>query len=159
MRRLFDFIVIDIGHSFSDMNRKTLEISNHVFVVSLLSLPCLSNTGKLLASFEAWGYPSRQNTHVIINRHIPHSEISIQECEKNINKKVFWKLPNDYALTMSAINQGIPLCDVDGKAAVTKSFSGFAQKLMPADAQDSAGAGISFKKMPILKSLFRGSQQ
>lgn len=156
MRRLFDYIIIDAGHSLSDMGMKTLEHSDRVFLVSLLSLPCLSNTSKLLASFETWGYPSRQSTHVVINRYLPDSEISIKDCEKSINKNVFCRIPNDYGLTMSAINQGIPLMEVDGRAAVTKSFYSFAQALVPAVPGQAAHEGLFSKKLPAFKALLRG---
>jgi pilus assembly protein CpaE len=157
MRRLFDFIVIDVGHSFSDMNMKTLENSNHVFLVSLLNLPCLTNTSKLLGSFEDWGYPAPKNTHIIINRYLQNSEITLEDCEQSINKKIAWKFPNDYALTMSAINQGHSLCEVDEKAALTKSFLGFAQELVPSDAGQTVGEKVFFRKLPILNALFRGA--
>jgi len=156
MRRLFDYIVIDAGHAISDMGMKTLENSNSVFLVSLLSLPCLVNTSKMLESFDSWGYPAPHNTHVIINRYIHNSEISIEDCEKSIHKKVLWKIPNDYALTMSAINQGLPLLDVDAKSEITKSFSSFAQALLQIEPAPADKQGTFFKKMPILKNIFGG---
>ena len=158
MRRLFDFIIIDAGHTVSDMGMKTLENSNRVLLVSLLSLPCLSNTSKMLGSFDTWGYPSPQNTQVIINRYIPNSEISIEDCEQSIHKKILWKIPNDYALTMSAINQGLPLCDVDAKAEVTKSFITFAQALLQTEPAPAAEQGAFSKKLSIFKSIFGGSK-
>jgi pilus assembly protein CpaE len=156
MRRMFDFIIIDGGHSVSDIGMKTLENSNRVFLVSLLSLPCLTNTSKLLGSFATWGFPARQNTHIVINRYIHNSEISIEDCEQSISRKVFWKIPNDYALTMSAINQGLPLCEVDAKAEVTKCFSALAQELMQPESAHAAGQGKLLKKLPIFKSIFGG---
>jgi pilus assembly protein CpaE len=157
MRRLFDYILIDTGHSFSEINMKTLENSSRVFLVSLLSLPCLSNTTKILSAFDVCGFPSRQNTHFIINRYIPNSAISIQDCEKSINKKVLWKFPNDYAMTMSAINQGLPLNKVDGKSAITKSFHALAQELVPPDPGQSVRTAAPFKKLSRLTSIFRGA--
>jgi len=157
MRQLFDFIVIDAGHSFSDMSMKTLENSNRVFLISLLSLPCLTNTSKLLASFEGWGYPAPKNTHVIINRYLQGSEITLEDCEQSIKKKIAWKFPNDYALTMSAINQGRSLSEVDEKAALTKSFRAFAEDLVPSDSVQAAGEERFFGKLPIFKSIFRGA--
>ena len=156
MRQMFDYIIIDGGNSLSDMSLKTLEVSNRVFLVSLLSLPCLSNTGKLLRSFETWGYPPRDCTDIIINRHIKDSEISIQDAEKSINKKIFWKIPNDYASTMSAINQGIPLSEVDLKTAITRSFCDFAGELAPGGVAHKKIENEFFKKLWLLKPMFGG---
>jgi len=156
MRRLFDYIIIDAGHTISDLGMKTLENSNSVFLVSLLSLPCLANTSRMLESFDSWGYPAPHSTHVIINRYMQNSEISIEDCEKSIHKKVLWKIPNDYALTMSAINQGLPLLDVDAKAEVTKSFSAFSRTLLQIEPAPADEQGMFFKKLPIIKSIFGG---
>jgi pilus assembly protein CpaE len=158
MRRLFDYIVIDVGHTFSDMNMKTLENSNRVFLVSLLSLPCLSNTSKLLSSFDSWGFPSRNNTHIIINRYLQNSEISLEDCEKSINKKILWKFPNDYDLTMTAINQGRSLYEVDEKAVLTKSFAAFAKEIAPQPSSHKADEGMFSKNLSRFKTLFRGSK-
>jgi pilus assembly protein CpaE len=158
MRRLFDFIVIDVGHTFSDMNMRTLEHSDRVFLVSLLSLPCLSNTSKLLSSFEAWGYPARKDTHIIINRYLHKSEISLQDCEKSIKKKIFWKFPNAYDLTMTSINQGRSLFEVDERAEISKTFNAFASALAPSDATLTAKGGKPSKKLSYFKSIFRGSK-
>lgn len=158
MRRLFDYIVIDVGHTFSEMNMKTIENSNRVFLVSLLSLPCLSNTSKLLGSFDLWGFPARNNTHIIINRYLQNSEISLDDCEKSINKKLLWKFPNDYDLTMTAINQGRSLFEVDEKSALTKSFAAFANEITPDDSLHIAGKGMLSRNLSRFKTLFRGSK-
>ncbi len=156
MRRMFDFIIIDGGNSVSDMTLKTLEVSNRVFLISLLSLPCLSNTTKLLRSFEAWGYPPRESTDIVINRFIRDSEITIADAEKSTGKKIFWKIPNDYASTMSAINQGIPLPDVAARNAVTKNFWELARALAPGDAGNKEMEKEFFRKLRLLKPMFGG---
>jgi pilus assembly protein CpaE len=157
MRRLFDFIIIDAGHSFSDMSMKTLENSNHVFLVSLLSLPCLTNTSKLLGAFDSWGYPQPCNTHVIINRYLHDSDITLEDCEQTLNKKVAWKFPNDYSLTMSAINQGRALFEVNEKAALTKSFFSFAQECISSNPVRAGEQKKNVANLPIWKTLFRGA--
>jgi pilus assembly protein CpaE len=156
LRGLYDHIIIDAGHSLSDIIAKTLEASTRVFLISLLSLPCLSNTGKLLRSFEAWGYPRRDSTDVLINRYVK-TEISLQDGEKGINKKIFWKIPNDYESATRAVNQGTPLCDSAPKAAVTRSFSGLAGMLAPGNEAGRKSERVFFKKLRILKPMFKGA--
>jgi pilus assembly protein CpaE len=157
MRRMFDFIVIDGGNALGDLTQKTLEVSNRAFLVSLLSLPCLSNTAKLLRTFEAWGYPPRSATDIIINRHIRDSEISIGDAEKSTGRKIFWKIPNDYGTTMSAINQGVPLPELAPKSPVTRSFCELARELAPADEQSREMEKVFFRKLRILKPMFKGA--
>ena len=130
MQKMFDFVVIDGGQSLDATSLRILKMSNTVLLVSTLSLPCLSNTTKLLKSFHLLGYPSRERIRVIINRYLTKSEISLKDAEAGIDKKIFWTIPNDYRTTMSAINQGKPLCQWASKAAITKSMRGLAEALI-----------------------------
>ena len=79
MQRMFDFVVIDGGQSLDEASLKILEMSDIVFLISILSLPCLSNTKKLLESFHVLGYPSRERIKVVINRHLKNPEISLKD--------------------------------------------------------------------------------
>ncbi len=129
MQRMFDFVIIDAGQSLDATSLKILEISDIVLVVSILSLPCLSNTKRLLKSFSALGYPSKERTKVVINRHLNNPEITLKDSEAGINKEIFWTIPNDYRKTLSAINLGKPLSELASKAPITKSVRELAYAL------------------------------
>ena len=121
MQRMFDFVVIDGGQSLDDTSLRMLQMSDIVLLISILSLPCLSNTKKLLKSFHNLGYPSKERIKVIINRHLKNPEISLKDSEAAIDKEIFWAIPNDYRRTLSAINQGKTLSESASKAPITKS--------------------------------------
>ena len=129
MQSMFDFVVIDGGQSLDETSLKMLEMSDTVLLVSILSLPCLSNTKKLLRSFHSLSYPSRERIKVIINRHLKNPEISVKDSEVAIDQKIFWTIPNDYRRTLSAINQGKPLSELASKAPITKSVRELAYTL------------------------------
>jgi pilus assembly protein CpaE len=130
MQKMFDFVIIDGGQSLDETSLRILKMSDTVLLVSTLSLPCLTNTNKLLKSFYGLGYPSRERIRVIVNRYLTKSEISLKDAEAGIDKKIFWTIPNDYQTAMSAINQGKPLCQSASKAAITKSMRGLADALI-----------------------------
>lgn len=121
MQSMFDFVVIDGGQSLDETSLKILQMSDTVLLISILSLPCLSNTKKLLKSFHYLSYPSRERIKVIINRHLKNPEISVKDSETAIDEKIFWTIPNDYRRTLSAINQGKPLSQLASKAPISKS--------------------------------------
>jgi len=135
MQKMFDFVIIDGGQSLDATSLRILQMSDTVLVVSTLSLPCLTNTNKLLKSFYALGYPPRERIRVIINRYLTKSEISLKDAEAGIDKKIFWTIPNDYRTAMSAINQGKPLCQWASKAPITKSMRGLADALIKGEAK------------------------
>jgi pilus assembly protein CpaE len=143
---MFDFVVIDGGQSLDETSLRILQMSNTVLLVSTLSLPCLTNTNKLLKSFDALGYPSRERTRVIINRYLAKSKISLKDAESSIKKKIFWTIPNDYRTTMSAINQGKPFCQSASKAAITKSMRGLAEALMKGKEKKKKGGWRFLKR-------------
>lgn len=129
MQRMFDFVVIDGGQSLDETSLKILQMSDTVLLVSILSLPCLSNTKKLLKSFYSLSYPSRERIKVIINRHLKNPEISVKDSEAALDEKIFWTIPNDYRRTLSAINQGKPLSQLASNAPITKSVRELAYAL------------------------------
>ncbi len=129
MRDMFDYVVIDAGQSFNDLCLKSVELSDDILLVSVLSLPCLANTNKLFRSFTDIGYLPRGRFKVIVNRYLKSSEISVKDAEDSISEPIFWTVPNDYRTSMAAINQGLPLYKVSAEAPITRSLTRLAQTL------------------------------
>jgi len=129
-RSMFDVVIIDGGHSLGRITSKTLEMSDRVLLISIMSLPCLSNTNKLLESFRTLGYPRREKIKIVVNRYEKNSEISLKDAEESVHSDIFWTLPNSYKTTMAAINQGKPLSDVAPNSSITRSLKKLADTLM-----------------------------
>ncbi|MGA1839211.1 MAG: AAA family ATPase [bacterium] len=122
MRTMFDFIIIDSGQCSNGINKDVLKTSDTILLVSVSSLPCLINAKKVISTFHNLGYPAEQNIHLLMNRFQKDSFITLKEAEESINKKFLCCIPNDYQMTMSAINQGKPLAALNNKARISKSF-------------------------------------
>jgi len=122
MRQMFDHIVIDVGQSTNDTALKVFEAADAILLVTTPSLPCLTNTSKLITSLKDMGYFNEQRLKVILNRYIKKGDISLEDVEAGIGREVFWTIPNDFRTTMSAINNGKPLFGIAPKAAITKNF-------------------------------------
>jgi len=130
LKNEFDLIIIDNGQLLNDISLKILEMSDDVFIVSLMSFPCLMNVRRLLETFWNMGYPHEESVRIVINRYQKGQLLSIKEAEESIKKKISWFIPNDYNATMSAINQGKVLSSVAKKAEITESMKGMARLLM-----------------------------
>jgi len=122
LKRMFDYIIIDAGTSINDSTIKAFEMSDLIFIVSVLSLPCLANTSKLLTSLNEIGYPQRERIKVIINRYMKQSDLTLKDASEGIKKDIYWTIPNDYKTTMNAINQGLPLSSVASHSPINKSL-------------------------------------
>jgi pilus assembly protein CpaE len=129
MQGMFDFVVIDGGQSLNKTSLRILEMSDDVLLVSLLSLPYLANTNKLLTSFANFQYLPKERIKIVINRYLKKSQVSLKDAEDAINSEIFWTIPNDYKTTMSAINQGKALPQFAAKSAVTKNLKELAATL------------------------------
>ncbi len=129
MRTMFDYIIIDGGQGLDSMSLKILEMSDTLMLVSVLSLPCLANTNRLLGTFKLLGYPPEEGIKVVINRYLKNSDISLKDAEKSIHRKIFWTIANDYKGTMTAINHGKTLSQAARKASVTKNIKQLAEAL------------------------------
>jgi pilus assembly protein CpaE len=122
LKRMFDFIIIDAGTTITDSTVKAFEMSDLIFIVSVLSLPCLANTSKLLNSLNEIGYPQKERIKVIMNRYIKQSELTLKDAAEGIKKEIYWTIPNDYKTTMAAINQGLPISRVASHSPINKSL-------------------------------------
>jgi pilus assembly protein CpaE len=131
MRRMFDFVVVDGGQSLDDISLKILELSNTVLLISVLSLPCLSNTNKLLKTFYDLGFPPEENIKVVVNRYLKKSDISVKDAETSLEKKIFWTIPNDYQTTVTATNRGKALAQFAPREEITRNFRMLAAELGP----------------------------
>lgn len=145
MKRMFDFVIIDAGQSTNDSSMKVLQISDTLMLISVLSLPCLANTNKLLKSLSDLGYISPERIKVILNRYTRKGEIPLKDAEAGIGREVF-TIPNDYNVTMAAINNGKPLLEIAPRSEISKRFQELAASL------NSRNTDIVKKK----KSLFFG---
>jgi pilus assembly protein CpaE len=129
MQGMFDFVVIDGGQSLNKTSLRILEMSDDVLLVSLLSLPYLANTNKLLTSFANFQHLPKERIKIVINRYLKKSQVSLKDAEDAINREIFWTIPNDYKTTMSAINQGKALAQFAAKSAVTRNLKELAATL------------------------------
>ena len=150
MQRVFDFIIIDGGQPLDDISLKILELSDIALLVSILTLPCILNTKKLLKTFRGLGFPLDENVKIVVNRYLKKSNISLTDAESSFEKEIFWTIPNDYQTTVNAINEGKALAQSAPGEAITQNFREFATKL--AAEFEKTGPAISSYRRKIKKT-------
>ena len=129
MQTMFDYIVIDSGQSLDNISKSILKKSDLVLLVSLLSLPSLINVKRLAETFRVLGFPRDESLRIVINRFLKKSEISLKDAENSLSRKIFWTIPNDYQTTVSAINQGKSLHNIDPESEINKNYMQFASAI------------------------------
>jgi pilus assembly protein CpaE len=146
MKSMFDYVVIDAGQLTDDTSLRVLELSDTLLLITISSLPCLSNANKLIKSFLDLGYLSQDRIKIVLNRYMKNNEISLKDAEAGIKKELFWIIPNDFNTTMSAINKGMPLPQIASKAAITKNFEAFANALTMPEVKQAKKKWRIFKR-------------
>jgi pilus assembly protein CpaE len=135
MKEMYDYVLIDTGQSTNDTSLRVVELSDTLLLITILSLPCLANTNRLMKSFLDLGYADENRIKIVLNRYTKNNDISLKDAESGIKKELFWIIPNDFNTTMSAINKGKPLAQIASRAAITKSFEDMARALQPSESQ------------------------
>jgi pilus assembly protein CpaE len=133
LRGMFEYIVIDGGHTLDSSSLRIIEMSDILLLVSILNIPCLSNTNHLVKSFARLNYLPDEHVRIVINRYLRNSEISLRDAEKGIDKEIYWTVPNDYKTTMSALNQGKSLSEIASRASITKNLRRLVDNLVATD--------------------------
>ncbi|MGA1823362.1 MAG: AAA family ATPase [bacterium] len=126
---IFDYIVIDSGQSIDENAKEFLRVSDIVLLIAVANLPSLINVKKMFTIFHDQGFPKDENVRILMNRYQKDSIFTVKEAEKSIDKKFFYNIPNDYEMTMKAINRGKPLFILDKKAKITQEFLLFSETL------------------------------
>jgi pilus assembly protein CpaE len=129
MRQVFDFTVVDGGGYHDEVSFSAMALSGQVLLVSTLSLPCLANMKKLEDVLGHLGSIPLDSVKLVVNRHMSDAEISVRDAERITGRETFHLIPNDYSATMSAINQGRPLCEAFPKSPSAKALKAMTETL------------------------------
>ncbi len=120
LRMRYDFILVDMAPGLSDENLEMIRHCDQFHVVTVSEVSALRNVVRHLDYLTRKEIP-RERFRVILNRHQKRSLISDGEIEKTIGQRIYWKVPNQYAHVVKAINGGDPVAHVSS-SDVTKNL-------------------------------------
>ena len=124
LKQHFTYIIVDTPANIDDASLAAMKLSNNVFVITISNLPALHNCQRTLALFTKYGLDSSR-IKVILNRYID-SEITVEDIENMLDKKIFYRIPNNYIVQMNAINKGVSVSEIDADTNISKSFKNLA---------------------------------
>ena len=121
LKNTFTYIVIDAEASFDSKNIAALTESDMIFLVTIANLPALRNSQRCLELFGKLGF-DESKTKILLNRYMENDEVSAKDVENVIGKQIYWKIQNNYFTMISAINKGVPVCEMNPDSNVAKSY-------------------------------------
>ena len=128
LKETFSYIVVDTGSNFDGKTITVLDNSDLILLVTIVNLPAIRNCQRCLDLFERLGY-SRDKAKVVLNRYMENEEIKVEDVEDVLDRKVYWKIPNNYYTIMSAINKGIPVGVINPESNIAKNYMDLAAML------------------------------
>lgn len=146
MRLFFDYIIVDSGMYLDDNLLKIFGESERVYLVTILSLPCLVNAKKLQDSIFSAGGESKVKPRIIANRFEKKAQISLAEANKIIGTEISMTIPNNYSLAMTAINNGKEIAEISRNSNVAKVYKKLAESVVESAPERSGGFFNWFKK-------------
>jgi pilus assembly protein CpaE len=127
LRGRYDYILVDMAPGLSDENLELIRHCDQLHVVTVAEVSALRNVVRHFDYLTRKEIP-RERFRVVLNRHQKRSLISDTEIEKTIGQRIFWKVPNQYAHVVKAINGGDPIATLSS-SEVTRNLRELASSL------------------------------
>jgi pilus assembly protein CpaE len=128
LRVQYEFVVVDCSPALNEETMAVIDLADYLYLVATPEIPSLRNVARHLEFFGRYDYP-RDKIRVIINRHTKSSSITDAQIEKAIHKNIFWKIPNQYAEIIKAINNGDPL-SIAPRSELMRSLNEWVESLI-----------------------------
>ena len=146
MRRFFDYIIIDSGMYIDDNSFKIFAESEALYLISILSLPCIINVRRLQESFYSSGAVTNGKLRVIANRYEKKAQVSLAEASKILGSEISMTIPNNYPLAMTAINNGKVVAEISRNSNVAKMYQTLAKSVVEPVVETPGGFFNWFRK-------------
>lgn len=109
LRERYDYIVLDLGHTFDEVTLTALDQADEILLVLMLDLLTVRNAQRVLSTFNGLDYP-RQKVRVVINRWSEKdSEIKRPQIGRIFAGREINFVPQDYRTVVNTINLGQPI--------------------------------------------------
>jgi pilus assembly protein CpaE len=130
---LFDFTVLDLGHSTDVSRLEALALASSVVLVVRLDVPSLRLTRQLIRQLGLQGLP-QDKLRVVANRYGQRKQVAWKKAAEVLGLPIQGWVPEDPATLNQAHNHGLPLVRVARRASITRTFDKLAQTFRTAAA-------------------------
>lgn len=128
LRKNFKYIVVDCSSAITGKTKNIFDISDLILLISEANLPTIKNCKRCLDFLERIN--ASRKTELVLNRYSYDDELSAEDIEKFLDKKVFIKIPNDWQTVVQSINKGRTIGEVAHDSSIQNSFIAFAEAVI-----------------------------
>jgi len=128
LRQHYDYVIVDTPRSFAPTTLAVFEQADLLFVISEADLSSLRNIQRGIPLFKKVLTKGQEQVRLILNRYDPADTVSVEDVERSLGLKVFWKISNDYDAVTSSVTAGKPIV-LNGGSPYTRDLAGLAAEL------------------------------
>jgi pilus assembly protein CpaE len=129
LKTMFSHIVVDTENILDERTMASVEMSDFILLVFVMSLPGIKHIQRHLRYFEKMGF-GRDKVKLVVNRYIKKGDIKLDDAEKVLNYPIFRSIPNDYDSAMAALNKGISISKYKPRSYVSTSIEEMAKDII-----------------------------
>lgn len=135
---MYDYVILDMDRGISSVGIKALDRADLFFPVMQDTLPFIRDTKQMLSTLQSLGYP-KAKCKLLLNRYEKSGEINLDDVERTLGMRVYWKIPNSYKAVSASVNQGVPVAKIAPNDSVTKALLEIANDLDGDSRQKTGG--------------------
>jgi pilus assembly protein CpaE len=128
LRRVYDYVVVDLDQRLDDTNLAVFDTAEHLFVVLTADLSCLKNVRLVLETLGHIGYET-DRVKLILNRSNAFTGINAKTAEGALRHPIDLQVLNEYRGAISALNSGAPLMLTKPGSPLGRSFRDLARAI------------------------------
>jgi pilus assembly protein CpaE len=152
LRRMFDWIVVDMPPHFDDVVLALIEEADHVLLVASMDIPSIKNLKVGIQTLDLLAVAGGK-LKLVLNRANARVHLDVSDVERALGVDARFRIPSDIAIPQ-AVNRGVPVVLDKPRAPAALALRGIAETLL-ADAEAEAEAEASLEPPPELESRRR----
>jgi pilus assembly protein CpaE len=128
-RSLFPYIVVDLDHSFRDVETQVLRLASVILLVLRLDFASLRNAQRALDYLAGTLGLPRDRVQLVANRYGQAREVAAAKAEEALGTRILHYIPDDPKTVNWANNNGVPMVLESPSAKVSRSVAKLAHSV------------------------------
>jgi pilus assembly protein CpaE len=140
-QNLYRWILIDTGNQLDEITLKALELSDIVFLLTMLNIPGLRDARKLLETLHILGF-GENKVKIVINGYSKGTDIDLKEAQTFLGQEVAATIRFDHLAVVQSINEGRPLLETLPRHHVSEDLRSLVNLLEKGEAKSEGSKGL-----------------
>jgi pilus assembly protein CpaE len=134
LRRMFDWIVVDMPPHFDDVVLALIEEADHVLLVASMDIPSIKNLKVGIQTLDLLAIAGGK-LRLVLNRANARVHLDVSDVERALGVPAEFRIPSDIAIPQS-VNRGVPVVLDKPRAPAALALRNVAESFLTAAAAD-----------------------